>query len=132
MKRSCTAENAAIACICLSVCTLAYKKPLQNAATCLVAVTADRRLPRRGNLLSLPSIPIDSTAIVPGQHLWLLPQSQVKQRNFTLQDLIMGYCHIVGTLSDTLRLPFSTANMVSSRCIEHKMSGQSGVHGNGQ
>ena len=72
-----------IAFACISACTLAHKAPLQNAAAkWLVAVTADRRLPRRGNLLSLLSVSVDSGAIVPGQHLWLLPQSKVKQRNF--------------------------------------------------
>ncbi len=118
---------------CIIGCTLAHNMPLQNAAAkCLVAVTADRRLPRRGNLLSLLSVSFDSIARVPGQHLWLLPQSRVKQRNFVFQDLIMGYCYIVDTLSDNLRLHFSTSVIDSSRCIEHKISGQSGVHMNGQ
>ena len=48
------------------------------------------------------------------------------------QHLIMGYCYIVDTLSDNMRLPFSSTNTDSSRCIEHEMSRQSGVHMNGQ
>jgi len=76
----CNAEKAAIACICLHKW---LHSGTQNAsAKWLVAVTADRRLPGRGNLLSLLSVSVDSTAKVPGQHLWLLPQLQVKQRNF--------------------------------------------------
>ena len=68
---------------CIIGCTLAHNMPLQNAAAkCLVAVTADRRLPRRGNLLSLLSVLIDSRAMLPGMRFWLLQQPRVKQRNF--------------------------------------------------
>jgi len=67
-----------VAFACIGGCTLAHTVP----AKCLVAVIADRRLPRRGNLLSLLSVLIDSRAMLPGMRFWLLQQPRVKQRNF--------------------------------------------------